>query len=121
VPADATAPRVLSVNVGAPAEVHISDRVITTAIWKEPVEGRVPVRGVNVAGDDQADRSVHGGPDKAVYAYASEDAEWWAARRGEDLGHAPFGENLTTADVDVSGALIGERWAVGSALFEVRQ
>ena len=115
------APRVLSVNVGAPRPVQLGDRTISTAIWKEPVAGRVPVRGVNVAGDDQADRSVHGGPDKAVYAYASEDAEWWARERGEELGPAPFGENLTTADVDVSGALIGERWAVGSALLEVRQ
>ena len=81
----------------------------------------MPVRGVNVAGDDQADRTVHGGPDKAIYAYAAEDIAWWTEQLGADLGPAPFGENLTTLGVDVSGALIGEQWAIGSALLEVRQ
>jgi MOSC domain-containing protein YiiM len=111
----------LAVNVGSPRDVQVGERVVSTAIWKQPVAGRVPVRGVNIAGDDQADRSVHGGPDKAVYAYAAEDIAWWAERRGEELGAAPFGENLTTLGVDVSGARIGERWAIGSALLEVRQ
>ena len=114
-------PSLLSVNVGEPRDIQISDRVIRTAIWKHPVDGRVAVRGVNIDGDDQADRSVHGGPDKAIYAYASEDTAWWAARRGAELGPGAFGENLTTVGVDVSGAKIGERWAVGSALLEVRQ
>jgi MOSC domain-containing protein YiiM len=59
--------------------------VVRTAIWKEQVAGRVLVRGVNLAGDDQADRSVHGGPDKALYAYASEDATWTAQRIGTEL------------------------------------
>ncbi len=95
--------------------------MIQTAIWKQPVAGRVAIRGVNVAGDDQADRTVHGGPDKAIYAYASEDIAWWAEQRGTDLGDAPFGENLTTLGVDVSGARIGEQWAIGRALLEVRQ
>jgi MOSC domain-containing protein YiiM len=112
---------VQSVNVGTPREVPLGDRVITTSIWKEPVTGRVPVRGVNLEGDDQADRSVHGGPDKAVYAYASEDIAWWTEQRGSDLGSAPFGENLTTAGFDVGQARIGEQWAVGSTLLEVRQ
>jgi MOSC domain-containing protein YiiM len=114
-------PRLLTVNVGSPREVRVGDRVIRTAIWKEPVTGRVALRGVNLAGDDQADRTVHGGPDKAVYAYASEDTTWWAEQVGADLGPAAFGENLTTAGVDVSQARIGELWAVGSALLEVRQ
>ena len=118
---DPTQPTLLAVNVGTPRDVELDGRIISTSIWKEPVEGRVPVRGVNVAGDDQADRTVHGGPDKAVYAYAAEDIAWWTEQLGADLGHAPFGENLTTLGVDVSGALIGERWAIGSALFEVRQ
>jgi MOSC domain-containing protein YiiM len=60
--------RVLSVNVGGVREVDAGDRVITTAIWKSPVDGRVAVRGVNVSGDDQADRSVHDGEHKAVAA-----------------------------------------------------
>ena len=114
-------PRLVAVNVGTPRDVELEGRIISTSIWKEPVQGRVPVRGVNVAGDDQADRTVHGGPDKAVYAYAAEDIAWWTEQLGADLGHAPFGENLTTLGVDVSGALIGERWAIGSALLEVRQ
>ena len=123
-PAAATqdsAPVVIAVNVGRPRNVMVGDRVVSTAIWKEPVSGRVAVRGVNVAGDDQADRSVHGGPDKALYAYASEDAAWWGQRLGRELGPAPFGENLTTRGLDVSGARIGERWAIGSTLLEVRQ
>jgi MOSC domain-containing protein YiiM len=114
-------PRILTVNVGSPRDVRVGDRVIRTAIWKEPVTGRVAVRGVNLTGDDQADRSVHGGRDKAVYAYATEDATWWAEEVGADLGPGAFGENLTTAGVDVSQARIGERWAVGSVLLEVRQ
>jgi MOSC domain-containing protein YiiM len=114
-------PRILTVNVGSPRDVRVGDRTVRTAIWKEPVAGRVALRGVNLAGDDQADRSVHGGPDKAVYAYAAEDTAWWGEQVGADLGPAAFGENLTTAGVDVSQARIGERWAVGSALLEVRQ
>jgi MOSC domain-containing protein YiiM len=81
----------------------------------------VPVRGVNVDGDDQADRSVHGGPDKAVYAYSIEETRLWEAELGRELGTAPFGENLTTEGIEVSGALIGERWQVGTVLLEVVQ
>ena len=113
--------QVEAVNVGEPREIRVGDRIVRTSIWKHPVAGRVPVRGVNLAGDDQADRSVHGGPDKAVYAYAAEDTAWWSDLLGADLGDAPFGENLTTRGVDVSGALLGERWAIGSTLLEVRQ
>lgn len=83
--------------------------------------GRVAVRGVNLDGDDQADRSVHGGPDKAVYAYAGEEVAMWTRELGRDLGEAPFGQNLTTRGVDVSGAVIGERWRIGTTLLEVAQ
>src|SRR3954453_22305239 len=110
-----------SVNVGVPQPVEVNGHTVLTAIWKSPVEGRLPVRGVNLRGDDQADRTVHGGPDKAVYAYAAEDEEWWRRELGRDLGDAPFGENLTTRGLTVSGAVIGERWEVGSALLEVAQ
>jgi MOSC domain-containing protein YiiM len=92
-----------------------------SAIVKAPVEGRVRVEGVNLAGDDQADRSVHGGPEKAVYAYAREDTDWWEDVSGADLPNGMFGENLTTEGVDVSGAIIGERWRIGSVLLEVCQ
>jgi MOSC domain-containing protein YiiM len=92
-----------------------------SAIAKAPVDGRVRVEGVNVAGDGQADRRVHGGPDKAVYAYASEDAAWWARELGRDVAPGMFGENLTTDGVDVSGAVVGERWRVGTVELEVSQ
>ncbi len=113
--------RLLSVNVGTPREFTWLGRTERSAIWKLPVEGPVDMHGVNMAGDDQADRSVHGGPDKAVYAYSSEDEAWWEEQLGRPLGPAPFGENLTLEGVDVTDALIGERWQVGDALFEVCQ
>jgi MOSC domain-containing protein YiiM len=113
--------RVESVNVGAPRSVRMNGHTVLTAIWKSPVEGRVPLRGVNLRGDDQADRAVHGGPDKAVYAYAIEETELWEAELEASLGPGAFGENLTVRGLPVSGAVIGERWAVGTALLEVAQ
>lgn len=112
---------VVSVHVGRPRPVATRRAPVSTAIWKYPVEGRVAVRGVNLEGDDQADRSVHGGPDKAVYAYALEEVRTWEAELGHDLGEAAFGQNLTTSGLDVSGAVIGERWSIGSTLLEVAQ
>ena len=113
--------RVLSVNVGPVRDVEWRGEVVSTAIWKSPVSGRVALRGVNLAGDDQADRTVHGGPDKAVYAYAREDYEYWRAHEGLDVEPALFGENLTVEGIDLSAALIGERWRVGSTILEVAQ
>ena len=106
--------RVVSVNVGRPKPLVTGRRMIESAIVKAPVEGPVAVRGVNLEGDDQADRSVHGGPDQAVYAYASEDIAFWSDVTGLDLGPGAFGENLTAAGIDVSGARIGERWRIGT-------
>ena len=114
--------RLLSVNVGRPQPVGLRrGRPVQSAIGKAPVEGRVRVEGVNVAGDDQADRRVHGGPDKAVYAYAREDTAWWERELGRELGPGAFGENLTVEGVAVSGALIGERWRLGTVELEVCQ
>ena len=79
------------------------------------------VEGVNLAGDDQADRRVHGGPDKAVYAYASEDTTWWERELGRPLAPGAFGENLTLQGVEVTAAVIGERWRIGTAELEVCQ
>jgi MOSC domain-containing protein YiiM len=81
----------------------------------------VAVRGVNLEGDEQADRTVHGGLDKAVYAYALEDKIWWQTEIGRVLEHGEFGENLVTEGIDVTGALVGERWQVGSTLLEVSE
>ena len=111
---------VVSVNVGRPRTVEWRGRQVTTAIWKEPINGPVTVEGVNLVGDDQADRRVHGGPDKAVYAYALEDYAWWATNTGA-LTAGTFGENLTTAGIDLNDCHIGDRWQVGSATLEVSQ
>ena len=113
--------RVESANVGEPRPVEVDGHIVWTAIWKSPVEERVGLRGVNLRGDDQADRTVHGGPDKAVYAYAAEDTEWWEAQLGSRLGAGAFGENLTVRGLPVSEAVIGERWTVGSTVLEVAQ
>jgi MOSC domain-containing protein YiiM len=110
----------ISVNAGTPRTVDgPRGRPVTTAIWKAPVEGRRAVRPHQLEGDVQADRTVHGGPDMAVYAYAEEDAAWWADQLGRPLPPGSFGENLTLRDVDVTGALLGERWQVGAAVLRV--
>jgi MOSC domain-containing protein YiiM len=118
---DAPEAHVLSVNVGRPRPVDTGRRTVRTAIWMAPVEGRVGVRGVNLDGDEQADLRVHGGPDKAVYAYAVEETREWEAELGRELGPGAFGENLTTAGIDVSGALLGERWRIGTTVLEVTE
>ena len=112
---------VLSVNVAQIREIPHQGRMVPTGIWKLPVEGRVAVRGVNIEGDEQADRAVHGGPHKAVYAYAREDIDWWQDELGRELPNGVFGENLTVRDLDLGAALIGERWRVGSAVLEVSE
>ena len=120
-PADVT-PRLLSVNVGGVREVEWQGERVRTGIWKESVGDRpVRVEGVNLAGDDQADRRVHGGADKAVYAYAIEDYAHWRAEEGLATHAGLFGENLTVRGLDLRAAVIGERWRVGSVLLEVAQ
>jgi MOSC domain-containing protein YiiM len=113
--------KVLSVSVGLPREFEHNGRPARSAIWKAPVAGRVAARGVNLAGDDQADRKAHGGPDKAVYAYAVEDLRFWERELGRPLGHGQLGENLTTEGIAVNDALVGERWRVGTAVLEVAE
>ena len=113
--------RLLSVNVGTPREFEFNGRLAKSAIWKSPVAGRVAASGVNLDGDDQADRRAHGGPDKAVYAYAVEDARWWEQKIGRLLTHGELGENLTTEGIEVNQALIGERWQIGSTVLEASE
>jgi len=110
---------VLSVNVSAIRTVEYNGDLVTTGIFKSPVEGRIRFEGVNLHGDDQADRQNHGGPIRAAYAYANEDYRWWQTTLGRTLSPGKFGENLTLRGVDVSGALVGERWRVGTAILEV--
>lgn len=114
-----TTPSVRSVNVSPVRTIDVDGKPVTTGILKTPATGRIAVRGVNLAGDDQADRTVHGGTDRALYAYATEDYAWWSERLGRALAPGTFGENLTVAGVDVSGATIGERWRIGTALLQV--
>jgi MOSC domain-containing protein YiiM len=92
-----------------------------TAIDKRPVAGPVHVGSLGLAGDEQVDRH-HGGPDRAVYVYADEDAEWWAAELGRDIPPGLFGDNVRTRGLDVTDARFGERWRVGAdTVLEVRR
>jgi MOSC domain-containing protein YiiM len=84
-----------------------------TAIDKRAVPGRVAAGRLGLAGDTQCDPKYHGGPDRAVYAYADEDAAWWSGQLGREIPPGLFGENLRTSGLDVTGAEIGERWQVG--------
>ena len=115
------AAQVLSVNVGGVRQFDYHGRPARSAIWKLPVPGRVAARGVNLAGDRQADREAHGGFDKAVYAYSVEDQRWWEGEIGRPLSCGEFGENLTTEGMELDDALVGERWQIGSAVFEVAE
>ncbi|MDG4796139.1 MOSC domain-containing protein [Micromonospora sp. WMMD1082] len=112
--------RVASVNVGIVTEAEwAGDASGRSGIDKRPADGPVLVRTDGVAGDFIGERAHHGGPDKAVYAYAQEDAAWWEAELGRTIRPGGFGENLTTYAVDVTGAVIGEQWAVGQAVLQV--
>ncbi|MGH2768295.1 MAG: MOSC domain-containing protein, partial [Actinomycetota bacterium] len=113
--------KVLSVNVGVVREVEWKGKARATGIWKYPVAGRIPVRGVNLEGDEQADRHFHGGPRKSVYAYAQEDYLWWEEQLGLAISPGTFGENLTLRGVAIERALIGERWRIGTAALEVTE
>ncbi len=84
-----------------------------TAIDKQSVRGRVSAGKLGLSGDHQADKEHHGGPEQAIYAYAREDMDWWIEQAGREFRNGEFGENLTTAGLDVTGALIGEVWQLG--------
>ena len=112
-------PHLIAVNVGRPAPLAIGDNVVRSGIVKRPATGPVAVGSTGLAGDEQADRVNHGGPYKAAYAYAREDAAFWEAEIGHPLEPGAFGENLTLTGVDVTGARIGERWRIGSAEFDI--
>jgi MOSC domain-containing protein YiiM len=114
--------RVVSVNVGRPRHVEWTGGTALTSIWKTPVTGRVRVRALNIEGDEQSDLSVHGGREKAVYAYPSEHYAFWAeALRTLDLPWASFGENLTTEGLTEEGVSIGDRFRIGSTVLAVTQ
>lgn len=97
----------------------VGGSLVSTAIDKRPIDGTVDVGRLGVMGDRQFDTRHHGGEGQAVYAYAQEDADWWSVELDRELPAGRFGENLRTLDVDVTGALLGEQWRIGSTVFEV--
>jgi MOSC domain-containing protein YiiM len=114
--------RVVSLNVGLPREVEWRGKTVRTSIFKSPVEGRRHVTTLDVDGDEQSDLSVHGGVDKAVYAYPLEHYAYWRAELpGVDFPWGAFGENLTTEGILEGQLRIGDRLQIGSADFVVTQ
>lgn len=106
--------RLVAVNVVHALVPDPTGGVGRTAIDKRPAEGPVAVGRLGLVGDTVMDRAHHGGVDKALYAYAAEDQAWWAVELARELPPGVFGENLTTDGLDVTGAVIGERWRLGS-------
>src|SRR5438105_3106740 len=106
--------KILSVNVGLPREVTWQGKLVTTGIFKDPVQGRVMMRRLNLDGDRQADLTVHGGVTKAVYAYPSEHYGYWRTELpGVDLPWGMFGENFTTEGLLEEAVYIGDRFRIG--------
>jgi MOSC domain-containing protein YiiM len=112
--------RIEAVCVSGPRPIRLPRAGDTqSAIDKRPVAGRVAVHPLGLDGDVQVNRKWHGGEGQALYAYAQEDADWWAAELDRDLPAGRFGENLRTSGIDLTGALLGERWRIGGVLVEV--
>jgi len=116
---DVTGARVISVNAGRGKDARWAGRPRRTAIDKRPLPGPVTVHRLGLAGDEQVDKRFHGGPEQALYAYAREDLDWWVERLSRELPDGIFGENLTTSGLDVSGALLGEVWRLGTVVVQV--
>jgi MOSC domain-containing protein YiiM len=114
--------RIVSLNVGLPREMEWRGRTVRTSIFKTPADRRLRVTTLNLDGDQQSDLSVHGGVDKAVYAYPSEHYAYWRQELPQmDLPRGVFGENLTTEGLLEEDVRIGDRFRVGSAEFVVTQ
>ena len=114
--------KLISINVSLPRDVIWNGRTVTTGIFKEPVEGRVRLRKLNLDGDRQADLSVHGGPGKAVYCYPAEHYAYWRDElKRTDLPWGMFGENFTVEGMLEYETNIGDRFRIGSALVMVTQ
>jgi MOSC domain-containing protein YiiM len=114
--------KILSVNVGLPVQIESGGDSVTTGIYKSPVHHRVKVGKLNLEGDGQADLSVHGGPNKAVYAYPSEHYDYWRREfPGKEMPWGMFGENLTLEGLAETDAHIGDRFQMGTAVLMVTQ
>jgi MOSC domain-containing protein YiiM len=110
--------QVISVNVGRARDASWAG-IGRTAMDKQSVTGPVGAHRLGLDGDQVGDTKYHGGPDQAVYAFAREDLDWWEVELGREIRNGQFAENLTTRGIDVNEAEVGERWRIGSALFEV--
>ena len=114
--------RLLSINIARESQPHNwTGSNNHTGINKTGVEGPVLFTGDAVVGDTVVDKVNHGGYNKAVYAYAREDAQWWEEKIGRPISSGQFGENLTTLDLNLSAAVIGERWRIGELILEVSE
>lgn len=114
--------KLISVSVGRPRGVVFQGKSVSTGIFKEPVAGRICVRRLNLEGDGQADLTVHGGPDKAVYAYPAEHYAFWRGELpGRDLPWGMFGENFTTEGLREEELRLGDRFRIGTAELVVTQ
>ena len=114
--------KLVSVQVGLPRTVRWHGKPVSTGIYKEPVAGRIMLHRFNLDGDQQADLTVHGGLDKAVYVYPSEHYPIWQAEFPDmPLPYGMFGENLTTEGLDESSVHIGDQFRIGEAVVEVTQ
>ena len=114
--------RLLSVNVGLPRDIEWKGRLVHTAIWKTPVRGRCRVGVLNLDGDGQGDLAGHGGEQRAVFVYQIESYRYWQEQLGRtDFVHGQFGENFTIEGLPDDAVCIGDRYQIGSALFEVTQ
>jgi MOSC domain-containing protein YiiM len=112
--------RLLSVNVGLPRDIAWQGRVVHTAIWKEPVPGRCRVGRLNLDGDGQGDLAGHGGEHRAVFVYQIEAYRYWSAQLARrDFVHGQFGENFTIEGLPDDAVCIGDRYQIGSAVFEI--
>jgi MOSC domain-containing protein YiiM len=114
--------KILSVNVGLPVRIESGGKSVSTGIYKSPVHRRVKVGKLNLEGDGQADLSVHGGPNKAVYAYPSEHYDYWRREfPGKEMPWGMFGENLTLEGLSEGDAHIGDRFQMGTPALMVTQ
>ena len=114
-----TSDRTFSVNVGQPTQVPYRGNMISTGIFKSPVEGRVMLRATGLDGDGQADLTVHGGVDMAAYVYSWQNYEWWMSELGHPLQPGEFGENLTVTGMTDDAVQVGDTIRIGDALVQV--
>src|SRR5580658_9350033 len=114
--------RLLSVNVGLPRDIPWQGKTVHTGIWKTPVRGRRMVRRLNIDGDGQGDLQGHGGEHRAVFVYQIDSYRYWQAQLGRnDFAYGQFGENFTIDGLPDAEVCIGDRYRIGSTLFEVTQ